>query len=99
MGQHRTIIRTIDFGELGEKEVDFCVIYYAGSPPSGMWGPPENYDPGVGSELEIIEAMIDGHKILWMFDIEPLQLINEDICTQLDEEEPEFNEPERECAE
>lgn len=38
--------------------VDYVVESH-GSEPSGMYGPPENYDPGSGPELYVERATID----------------------------------------
>jgi hypothetical protein len=46
----------------GELELD-CELRYdidAGTPESGLSGPPENYDPGCGPEINKIAAFIDG---------------------------------------
>lgn len=37
--------------------VDFTVDSY-GSDPSGMYGPPEDYDPGSGAELYITKVVL-----------------------------------------
>jgi hypothetical protein len=38
-----------------EVEVEFCVETW-GSPPSGEFGPPEDYDPGEGPLVELVQA-------------------------------------------
>lgn len=48
----------------GEVEVSFTVEW--GSPPTGMSGPPENYDPGSGTLIEDIRVeTIDGKPAPW----------------------------------
>lgn len=39
-----------------ETEIDVEFSFIAGTEPSGMFGPPENYDPGSGPEIEILSA-------------------------------------------
>lgn len=48
-GKHDTVMTLADGREV---LVDYVVDDY-GSEPSGMFGPPEDYDPGSGPELHI----------------------------------------------
>lgn len=45
--------------EDSELSVEF--EYRAGSAPSGLSGPPEDYDPGEGPEIESLTATIEVH--------------------------------------
>ena len=94
IGNHRNVIQTVDFGEAGEKEVSFEVFHYPGQPDRHMCGPFEDASQGYGSELDIMGAKIGELDVLWMFDAEALRLIEDDICSELDDEEPEFDERE-----
>ena len=52
------ITLTRDLGELGQEiDVEFVVRYWPGTPESGCFGPPENYDPGSDDVVSIISAM------------------------------------------
>ncbi len=53
-----SIALTLDLGELGERDVEFEVHYMAGSPETGRFGRPEDYDPGCDSEVSIVSAKI-----------------------------------------
>lgn len=43
---------TGDVPEVDEVEVEVSFSVAWGSPETGRWGPPENYDPGAGDEIE-----------------------------------------------
>lgn len=49
-----------------DRETELCVDYTVsgGEEPSGMFGPPEDYDPGSSPEVCIEEAWIDGSDLL-----------------------------------
>lgn len=51
---------TIDLGAIGERDVVFTCVYIRGSRESGLFGLPENYDPGCESEVTIMSAIIEG---------------------------------------
>ena len=93
IGNHRNVIQTVDFGEAGEKEVTFEVIYYPGEPDRHMSGPMCDAVQGHGSEIDVMGAKIGEHDVFWMFEAGDLALIAGDICSELDDEEPEFDEP------
>lgn len=44
-----------------DRETEVCIDYTVrgGSEPSGMFGPPEDYDPGSPPEVEIDDAWIE----------------------------------------
>lgn len=42
----------------GETELEVDYTFRAGSAPSGMFGPPEHYDPGSAAEVEIEAAWL-----------------------------------------
>ena len=90
----RTVTKSVDLGECGEKDIEFTVDYTPAEPASGMFGPWEHSTPGSSSEIDITGATIDGHDVLWLFDVEGLRLIEADLLESLDDEEPDFDEPE-----
>ena len=49
---------TVDLGALGEHEAEVVYAYYPGQPERGVFGPPENYDPGYGADAEIESARV-----------------------------------------
>lgn len=95
---HRTVTKSVDLGECGEKIVEFTVDYMPPVPAAGMFGPWERSTPALSSELDITRAAINGHDALWLFDAEARRLIGDEIREQLDGEELEFDEPESRLA-
>ena len=94
----RTVSKSVDLGECGEKDVEFTVDYTPAEAASGMFGPWEHSTPGSSSEIDITGATIDGHDVLWLFDAEGRRLIGDAILEDLDGEEPDFDEPESRLA-
>ena len=96
----RTISQCVDFGECGEKDVEFTVDYTPHVPAKGMFGPWEHAQPEQPSEAEITGAAIGAHDVLWMFDAEARRLIGDSICQKLDGEQKDAEEPDyyREAA-
>lgn len=46
----------------GETELEVDYTFHGGSAPSGLSGPPENYDPGCSWEVEISDAWLWEHR-------------------------------------
>ena len=90
----RTKTRTIDFGELGERDVEITVNYTPGVAESGRFGRPEDYDPGCDSEADIVSVTLDGINIYPLFST--WSELAKDIKEELDGEPEDFEEPERE---
>jgi len=68
MGKTFTHYTTVNLGngEAGEFDVKLTFSVAWGSPPSGLSGPPENYDPGCGDEIEDIKVVeIEGLTSGW----------------------------------
>ena len=90
--QIRKVTKTCDFGQFGEIDVDFTVRYFPGVPPSGTFGPPEDYDPGDGSTVEFIKAEIRGENESEFFETitlifpETFEDFLDEICLELDED-------------
>lgn len=90
--QIREVKKTIDFGQIGEVDVDFIVRYYPGSRPSGMFGPPENYCPGEESSADFIAAKINTITVTSFFEaidgllVDPMTDLLDEIAIELDEE-------------
>ncbi len=60
MGQSYRFTQTFDL-DGSEREVTYSFTVAWGSPESGRFGPPENYDPGAGDVVEGISVLlIDG---------------------------------------
>ncbi len=56
---HHTInmpLSVIDDKDDGSGEIEISFDYAPGSPPSGMTGPPEHYDPGSGEEFYVVDG-------------------------------------------
>ena len=92
MGHTKT--RTVDFGELGEKDVEITVNYTPGVAETGRFGRPEDYDPGCGSEVDIVSVMLGGINIYPLFS--DWSELAQNIKEELDGEPDDFEEPEHE---
>jgi hypothetical protein len=68
----------------GDEWVELEVTYeiHPGTPPSGLSGPPENYDPGSGEEVNITKATLNGEPYTLSDDDEE-KLINKIIETHV----------------
>ena len=71
MSHHDTTIplSVFDDDDDGGGEVQVSFDWNAGSAPSGLTGPPENYDPGAGEEFYIVavEPPQDDNKVIaWL---------------------------------
>jgi hypothetical protein len=79
--------RTIDLGAIGEVDCDVIYTYKAGTPESGCFGLPENYDPGEASECYVTSIMYQGVQLLNLFEQDALAEMENEICLECDEEE------------
>lgn len=89
----RTIRQCVDFGECGEKYVDFEVDYRPYRPAKGMFGPWEHAQPEEPAEVDIVGATIGGNNALFLFDAEALRLFSESLLKAIAEEDREEDIP------
>lgn len=47
----------------GDEELEVEFNWHPGSPPSGLTGPPEHYDPGEGPDVELLKTTRGGTEI------------------------------------
>lgn len=81
--------RTIDLGAIGEVDCDIDYTYYPGSPESGCFGPPDDYDPGCDSEVIVTGIWYKGKNLFSLFPEEFLRNLEIDLC--IDEDMDEHN--------
>jgi hypothetical protein len=55
---------TLPWPRYEEQDAWATFDYTPGSPESGRWGPPENYDPGDGGEITVTAVLLNGVDIL-----------------------------------
>ena len=79
----------IEAGEGGLLSVSF--LWHPGTEPSGMSGPPENYDPGDGPEVDIEQVEMDG--VLQLLDEEQDEALVNWIAENYFEVEDDWPEP------
>ena len=84
MQKKYTVKHTIDFGESGEEDCMVTCYYGRGIRPSGEYGPPEDYDPGCESELEIVKITLNGDDVTALVSKNDKELIEESLCYEFD---------------
>jgi hypothetical protein len=84
---HRYITeRTIDLGAIGEVDCTVTYGYCAGTPESGRFGLPENYDPGSDSEFDVDSIKYKGVELKTLFSEDGLTELENEMCLELDEQ-------------
>lgn len=83
----RRITQVVNLGILGYHNVEFEVLYSPGASGAGQFGPPENYDPGKASEIDILKATLNGMDVTAL--LEPSSAVHDRIIDELDADDLE----------
>lgn len=84
MQKKYTVTHTIDFGEAGEEDCMVTCYYERGVRPSGEYGPPEDYDPGSASDVDIVKITLNGDDVTALVSKNDKELIEEQLCYEFD---------------
>ena len=79
--------KTLDLGQLGEQDCMINMHYTKGTPESGRFGLPENYDPGSDSELWISSIILNEVDLVPLFAPGKLNELIDQLKLELDEQE------------
>lgn len=82
---------TLDFGVLGELEVEVDYVYTPGERATMYTANGDPGDPGSDPEVEILAVYYKGERITWMFDDD--SMVVDAVLENHEEDEPECDDP------
>lgn len=86
-----TVPASVIYPEDDDGELEVTFDFTPGQEPSGMYGPPEHYDPGCGDEFLVLTVKYRG--MVYGLEPEDEALVDNWLAEHWEPDEPDYPEP------